>query len=172
MTEKELQLNLPYEFDYISQGKDRYLYDYAMLGMQNGPDGTPEGMELLAVAAPKQAIADYTEMFRRAGLKLKMALPEQAAYQNLVGGNSRALANCCVIDFSHHVTKLHFFLEGYDVSASSESGMSTSTAPSRASSAWTSTWPTSTSAPITSTRKARKARAACTNPSRWKSVVR
>ena len=60
MTEKELQLNLPYEFrDYISQGKDRYVYDYAMLGMQAGPDDAPEGMELLAVAAPKQAIADY-----------------------------------------------------------------------------------------------------------------
>ena len=124
MTEKELALNLPYEFrDYISQGKDRYIYDYAMLGMQNGPDGKPEGMELLAVAASKQAIADYTEMFRRAGLKLKVALPEQAAYQNLIGGNTRALANCCVIDFSHHVTKLHFFLDGaYDVARVIEIG--------------------------------------------------
>lgn len=89
MTEKELRLNLPYEFrDYISQGKDRYVYDYAMLGMRNDADGQPEGMDLLAVAAPKQAIADYTEMFRRAGLKLKVALPEQAAYQNLVGRQS------------------------------------------------------------------------------------
>lgn len=124
MTEKELRLNLPYEFrDYISQGKDRYVYDYAMLGMQNDPEGEPEGMDLLAVAAPKQAIADYTEMFRRAGLRLKVALPEQAAYQNLVGGNPRALANCCVIDFSHHVTKLHFFLDGaYDVARVIEIG--------------------------------------------------
>ena len=40
MTEKELRLNLPYEFrDYISQGKDRYVYDYAMLGMRNDADG-------------------------------------------------------------------------------------------------------------------------------------
>mgnify|MGYP000243672193 CR=1 FL=1 len=124
MTEKELRLNLPYEFrDYISQGKDRYVYDYAMLGMRNDADGQPEGMDLLAVAAPKQAIADYTEMFRRAGLKLKVALPEQAAYQNLVGGNPRALANCCVIDFSHHMTKLHFFLDGaYDVARVIEIG--------------------------------------------------
>ena len=44
MTEKELRLNLPYEFrDYISQGKDRYVYDYAMLGMRNDADGQPEG---------------------------------------------------------------------------------------------------------------------------------
>ena len=62
-------------------------------------------------------------MFRRAGLKLKVALPEQAAYQNLVGGNPRALANCCVIDFSHHMTKLHFFLDGaYDVARVIEIG--------------------------------------------------
>ena len=112
MTEKELRLNLPYEFR-----------DYAMLGMRNDADGQPEGMDLLAVAAPKQAIADYTEVFRRAGLKLKVALPEQAAYQNLVGGNPRALANCCVIDFSHHMTKLHFFLDGaYDVARVIEIG--------------------------------------------------
>ena len=124
MTEKELQLNLPYEFrDYISQGKDRYVYDYAMLSMQDGPDGKPEGMDLLAVAAPKQSIADYTEMFRRAGLHLRVALPEQVAYQNLIGGNPNALANCCVIDFSHHVTKLHFFLDGaYDVARVIEIG--------------------------------------------------
>ncbi|MFR1638106.1 MAG: hypothetical protein ACLSVD_02450 [Eggerthellaceae bacterium] len=52
-----------------------------------------------------------------------MALPEQAAYQNLVGGNPRALANCCVIDFSHHMTKLHFFLDGaYDVARVIEIG--------------------------------------------------
>lgn len=124
MTEKELRLNLPYEFrDYIAQGKDRYVYDYAMLGMQKDADGNPDGMDLLAVAAPKQAIADYTEMFRRAGLRLKIALPEQAAYQNLIGGNQNALANCCVIDFSHHVTKLHFFLDGaYDVARVIEIG--------------------------------------------------
>lgn len=124
MTEKELKLNLPYEFrDYISQGKDRYVYDYAVLGMQTDAEGNPEEMDLLAVAASKQAISDYTEMFHRAGLKLKVALPEQAAYQNLVGGNPNALANCCVIDFSHHVTKLHFFLDGsYDVARVIEIG--------------------------------------------------
>ncbi|MFR1638107.1 MAG: type IV pilus biogenesis protein PilM [Eggerthellaceae bacterium] len=43
MTEKELRLNLPYEFrDYISQGKDRYVYDYAMLGMRNDAATSPK----------------------------------------------------------------------------------------------------------------------------------
>lgn len=40
-----------------------------------------------------------------------------------MGGNPRALANCCVIDFSHHMTKLHFFLDGaYDVARVIEIG--------------------------------------------------
>lgn len=124
MTEKELKLNLPYEFrDYIAQGKDRYLYDYAVLSMNEAPDGTPETMDLLAVASPRQTIADFAELFRRAGLRLRVALPEQAAFQNLIRKNPIAFQNCCVIDFSYRATKLHFFLDGmYDVARSIEIG--------------------------------------------------
>lgn len=87
MTAKELELNLPYEFrDYIAQGKDRYAYDYAVLGTHVGADGVPESMDLLIAASMKDTIADYTEMFRRAGMRLRIALPVQAAFQNLVGG--------------------------------------------------------------------------------------
>lgn len=124
MTIKELELNLPYEFrDYISQGKDRYEYDYVVLAMHTDAAGVPESMDLLAAAAMKQTIADYQEMFRRAGMRMRIALPAQAAFQNLVGGNPRALANCCVIDFSHAATKLHFFTDGaYDVTRIIEIG--------------------------------------------------
>lgn len=124
MTAKELELNLPYEFrDYIAQGKDRYTYDYAVLNTRTNAHGEPEGMDLLAVAAMKQTVTDYVEMFRRAGLKMSIAMPAQAAYQNLIGGNERALANCCVIDFSHSATKLHFFVDGtYDVTRIIEIG--------------------------------------------------
>lgn len=124
MTEKELNLNLPYEFrDYIAQGKDRYQYDYAVLAMHEDADGTPESMDLLAVACPKQTIDDYLDLFRRAGMHLRVALPEQAALQNLIGGNPNALANCCVIDFTHLSTKLHFFVNGtYDVVRTIEIG--------------------------------------------------
>lgn len=124
MTEKELTLNLPYEFrDYIAQGKDRYQYDYAVLAMHEGVDGTPESMDLLAVACPRQTIDDYLNLFRRAGMNLRVALPEQAALQNLIGGNPDALANCCVIDFTHLSTKLHFFVDGcYDVVRTIEIG--------------------------------------------------
>lgn len=124
MTEKELALNLPFEFrDYIAQGKDRYTYDYAVLHTSLNPEGDPESLDLLAVAAMKQTIADYAAMFRRAGLRLRSAMPAQAAFQSLVGGNPKALANCCIADFSHSGTKLHFFTEGtYDTTRVIEVG--------------------------------------------------
>lgn len=125
MTVNELEINLPYEFrDYITQGKDKYSYDYAVLKTETLPDGKPESFDLLAVAASKQVIADYTSMFRRAGFKLSAAMPVAAALQNLIQGNQLALPNCCIIDFSHTSTMLHFFVNGtYDVSRSIETGL-------------------------------------------------
>lgn len=124
MNEKQLLLNLPYEFrDYIAQGKDRYSYDYAVLRTALKVDGTPESMDLLAVASLKETVADYEDMFHRAGLRLRIAMPSQAAYQNLVGGNPRALANCCIINFSHTAAKLHFFTDGaYEVTRIIDTG--------------------------------------------------
>ncbi len=117
MTRKELALNLPYEFrDYVSQGKDKFSYDYAVLGSQLDAEGRPESFDLLAVAMQKETLTDYTEMFKRINMKLQIALPEAAALQNLVGGNPAAAQNCCVLDLSSNGTHLHFFLNGtYDV---------------------------------------------------------
>ena len=42
MTEEELGLNLPFEFrDYIADDKDKYSFDYAVLGMQRDAAGNP-----------------------------------------------------------------------------------------------------------------------------------
>jgi type IV pilus assembly protein PilM len=124
MTEKELALNLPYEFrDYISQGKDKYVYDYTVLSIEKNADEVPEGINLLAVAALKETLSDFSEMFRRAGFKLKRALPQIAALQNLMAKSELAAKNCCVIDFSHMSTQLHFFANGaYDVTRTIDIG--------------------------------------------------
>ena len=123
MTERELSLNLPYEFrDYISQGKDRYYYDYALLRMQTDADGTPETMDIMASAVSKQVIEDYAAMMRRAGMKLVAALPTSAALQNVVSGNPAA-THCCIIDFAYQTTNLHFFKDGmYDIGRVVETG--------------------------------------------------
>lgn len=118
MTEKELALNLPYEFrDFIADGKEKYTYDYAVLSTDADDTGATTSMNLLAVAARKDTIQDYVEMFRRAGLRLKIALPSVAALQNLMTTSQNALDNCCVIDFSQKDTQLYFFKNDvFDVS--------------------------------------------------------
>lgn len=124
MTEKELELNLPFEFrDYITQGKDKYIYDYSVLEIEKGEEGKPESINLLAVASPKEVISDYTEMFRRAGFRLMRAMPPIACLQQLISKSEKALDNCCVIDFSHKSTQLHFFANRiYDVTRTIEIG--------------------------------------------------
>lgn len=85
MTEKELLLNLPYEFrDYISEGKERYVYDYAVVNTIMNSEGTPESLDVLMAATLKQTIEEYSEMLNRAGLKLRVAMPGSAALQNLM----------------------------------------------------------------------------------------
>lgn len=125
MTIKELDINLPYEFrDFITQDKDKYVYDYAVLNSVVLPDGTPDSFDILAVAASKAIMSDYADMFRRAGFKLSIATPIAAALQNLIVNNPLALPNCCIIDFAYSSTLLHFFVNGvFDVSRSIEIGI-------------------------------------------------
>ena len=115
MTEDQLRINLPYEFrDYINQEKDKYVYDYAVLGMEYGGDGKPRQMELMAAAALKSTVREYTDMFRRAGFKLVLAAPEEFAYAALIRkyearrpeeqGQER-----CIIDLGHAATRVHIY---------------------------------------------------------------
>ncbi len=108
MTASQLNYNLPYEFkDYLVLEKEKYFYDYAMFGT-NQESGE---MELFACAVLKSTIADYRAMLRRAGFKLKVALPEQWAYVS-------ALRYCgvegtvCLADLGHGKTRVHVFKDG------------------------------------------------------------
>lgn len=85
MTVDELKLNLPFEFkDYIADGKDKYRFDYSVLGMTRDDAGAPEEMDILACAAPIETIDAYGSMLRRAGLRLKAAAPDIMAYANII----------------------------------------------------------------------------------------
>ena len=78
MNEKQLMVNLPYEFkELVGNNKDDYLYDYAVID-------NSDGLELLAAAVEKSLIEKYSEMFTTAGLKLVKALPRQLAISNLL----------------------------------------------------------------------------------------
>ncbi|MDR0952406.1 MAG: pilus assembly protein PilM [Oscillospiraceae bacterium] len=85
MSRENLHINLPYEFrDFITQEKDKYFYDYAVINTQLDENGAPAQFELVAAAVLKETIASYTAMFRRAGFRLKIAVPEEIAYMNIL----------------------------------------------------------------------------------------
>ena len=112
MSEKELLINLPYEFrDYIAQGKDRYSFDYAMLGVEYDEDDKPVSMHVLGCAAPKQTIKDYEDLFARAGMNLRAAVPLSASYQEMMQEQA-ADRTVCLLDLGNSYTRLFFFDHG------------------------------------------------------------
>lgn len=110
MTVDQLVYNLPYEFrDYITDELKKYVFDYSWGFVEElpkakkpkkqpkkkkgeeKPDEKAEDseerrgeMELLAAAAPLEAIDDLRLMARKAGLKLTFAAPEVSACENLL----------------------------------------------------------------------------------------
>ena len=84
MSVSQLDYNLPYEFhDFITDDKDKYVYDYSMIDLIKDEDGAVTEMDMLSVAAPKEIMVRYMQMFKRAGLKLILAAPECWAMENI-----------------------------------------------------------------------------------------
>ncbi len=116
MSRDNLVLNLPYEFrDFITQEKDKYFYDYAVLGTRMGEDGTPEELELIAAATLKETIQSYVAMCRRAGFKLTVAIPEELALMNIIRafaaekGEAALNTEYCFLDLGHTATRMFIF---------------------------------------------------------------
>ncbi len=114
MTERQLVFNLPYEFnDYLKEEKHHYLFDYAVREMKYDEEGKPYEMRIFACAALKEDIEKYRMMFRRAGFKLKLAVPQECAYTNIINGVDREVGrDCCIVDLGHNATRLHIFHGG------------------------------------------------------------
>jgi len=135
MTIEQLKFNLPYEFrDYISDEKDKYNYDYAVIKIdeKNGEeagtetDGESE-MELMAAAVLKEDISNYRTMFRRAGLKLVSAAPEYAAFRNIIKDYDEVHNvpddDFAILDIGHLTCRLNFFTKGeYEATRIIETG--------------------------------------------------
>lgn len=115
MTVEQLEVNLPYEFhDYIQKDKDLFFYDYAVVGREAGAAGAPPSLTLLAAAAPKKAVAEYSDMLRKAGLKLSVAVPEYLTYRNLIRAYESANPRdhpleYCIVDMGHHAIRVHMY---------------------------------------------------------------
>lgn len=112
MTHQQLKVNLSYEFrDFITQEKEKYFYDYAVLGQLD------EGkrLDLMAAATAKETVAMYEDIFRKAGFKLRVAIPDEVAYVNVLqkfGGEEAGQGSCCLLDLGHAAVSIHMFREG------------------------------------------------------------
>ena len=114
MNVQQLMFNLPYELkDYLQEEKQNYFFDYALREMVIDDDGRPYEMRLLICAVLKSVIEEYEIMFKRAGFRLKTAVPEECAYANIVNSASDRLAeDFCIADLGHSSTRLHIFHKG------------------------------------------------------------
>lgn len=87
MSDAELKLNLPYEFrDYIDEDPGNYVYDYAVDEVPLDEEGNPKQLELYAAAASRKLLDERANILRKAGFRLKVAIPSQMAYTRLLLG--------------------------------------------------------------------------------------
>ncbi len=107
MSEKELMLNLPFEFrDFVGKDGAKYDYDYVVLDIRDNV------MELYAAAVRKDVVEEYYDMFKKAGLTLKVAIPAEMAWRNLIADARNIPQKLCIVDIGHHTTRVDIFQEG------------------------------------------------------------
>ena len=106
MTTDQLMMNLPYEFaDFVHGSSDQYFCDYALCS-PNVEENEEDGIPMMAAAAAKQTLAEYFQMFARAGIKLKTVLPQEMALINLVKGRKNGAEEFCFVDLGQQATRI------------------------------------------------------------------
>ncbi len=111
MSKDQLLFNLPYEFhDFITDDKRNYFFDYAVVGVTKDEQGNPTEYDLIGAATRKDVIADYTSMFNKAGFKLKIAIPEELAYINVLRSVKGDPHKHAILDIGHNAVRLFMFL--------------------------------------------------------------
>lgn len=111
MSHQQMRYNLPYEFrDYLTEDKEKYTFDYAVYGMALEDSPVPQ-MRLLTCCVLTSVVDRYRTLLRKAGFKLKIALPAEVAYRNLVqrylGADGRG--DFCIVDLGHAETRIQIF---------------------------------------------------------------
>lgn len=109
-TRDQLMFNLPYGFrDFITDDKSHYFFDCAVLNAVRYGDDRPPEFDVLAAATRKEVISDYSDMFRKAGFKLKTVIPEEFAYVNLLRRSGAPAHHHGILDIGHNAVKLFLF---------------------------------------------------------------
>lgn len=80
MSESELEINLPFEFrDFIEGDPQGYTYDYMVDHLVKDEEGNVQGMELYAAAIETDIVNERADILKRAGFRLRQALPSPVA---------------------------------------------------------------------------------------------
>lgn len=107
MSESELMLNLPFEFrDFVGKDGAKYSYDYSVMDVRDNV------MELYAAAVRKDVVEDYYSIFKKAGMTLKIAIPAEMAWLNLVSQANSLPRKLCIVDVGHNLTRVSIFADG------------------------------------------------------------
>lgn len=105
MSEQELKLNLPFEFrDFVGKDAEKYDYDYSVVSVNE------KTMDLYAAAVPKDAVEAYYDIFKKAGLTMKVAIPHEMAWLNLVRKAENEPKCLAIVDVGMHSTCVDIFL--------------------------------------------------------------
>lgn len=111
MSHAQLKVNLSYEFrDFITQEKEKYFYDYAVLDRLEEENK----LDLMAAAVAKETIAAYEDLLHRSGFRLRVAVPEEIAYTNLFArfGKAEDPSSICLLDLGHAAISIHMLRSG------------------------------------------------------------
>lgn len=113
MSQQQLELNLPFEFrDFVGQDGAKYHYDYAVMDTKKTDDGQSDQLELFAAAARKELLESWHTIFRKAGLTLKIAVPAEMAWLNLVRQAKNAPKELCILDIGYSSTFVYIYADG------------------------------------------------------------
>ena len=107
MGDAELRLNLPFEFrDFVGKDGAKYDYDYSVMSVNEGV------MNLFACAVRQDVVEEYFDILKRAGLKMKVAVPLEMALSNLVNATPNLPSSLCIVDIGHNFTRIAIFKDG------------------------------------------------------------
>lgn len=107
MSVAELELNLPFEFrDYIGRDSAEFDFDYIVNEVRE------DVMELYAAAVRREIVEQYADIFKKCGLSLKIAIPAEMAWLNIVSKAQDVPEKLAVIDIGCDSTTVSIFSHG------------------------------------------------------------
>ena len=106
MTTEQLMMNLPYEFsDFIQGEAEQYYCDYAVCQPAEGEE-EDSGIPMMAAVASKQRLAEYVQVFQKAGIRLKTILPQEMSLIHLAQAQGQGTGEYFFIDLGHQHTRV------------------------------------------------------------------